>query len=171
MRHIMKSLIKGQTLSAIQLRSREQRCIDLARNNREKAASKDKRIANDARVQAERDSEVFYNKYQNLRDRRINQLRKEARITFIAYGFLNGLKYSQIERIHHTDVDWVAVGKMIVMFGGNDIKLLKSFSTWGENAMKHCSAEKRQKFEEWYQTMLKVADEPTRKTENNPVAA
>lgn len=57
--------------------------------------------------------------YFGLRDHRIFVVRAEARATQIAYGFLRGRSYAQIEPVSkRAKPDWSKVEKMVAKYGG-----------------------------------------------------
>lgn len=164
MKFMMKAIIKGLAITSKQMRKREQRCLDLGRFNKTKSVSKDRRIPDEAKREASENSDKFYDRYQNLKHRRIHFLRKETRARLVAYGFLNQVPYENIERIHHTEVDWVRVGELILEFGEGGVEMLQAFNEWCNTAVANLSSQKqRQEFEEWFQNAIGVANEPTRK--------
>lgn len=52
-----------------------------------------------------------------LRDHRTGKVREEARAAQIAYGYLNGLAYKQIENKAKTEPDWKRVCQLIEKYG------------------------------------------------------
>lgn len=70
--------------------------------------------------------------YRKLHLHRVTEVRKEARATLIAYGFLNGLPYSAIEHASYEEPNWSRVRKMIVKYGeaGEAEERLVSFESW-----------------------------------------
>jgi hypothetical protein len=77
-------------------------------------------------------------------------VRFEARHTHLAYGFLRGLEYRQMEQKAHTPPDWDKVRRMIERYGAHlewgsedcgysdyeirKITVLKRFDEWREQA-------------------------------------
>jgi hypothetical protein len=80
---------------------------------------------------------------QSLAEHRRTVVRKEARHTLLAYGFLKGRRYRQIEKKAHEAPDWSRVEKMLDKYGALWVvdesgssylarkeKLMKDFSVW-----------------------------------------
>lgn len=64
---------------------------------------------------------------------RKNVVRKESRCSNIAYAFLRGRSYSQVEAKCYTKPDWEKVEKLIERFSGKDPREMKQkFSEWKE---------------------------------------
>lgn len=75
--------------------------------------------------------EAFY----GLKDHRTNDVRSEARSSFLAYGFLRGRSYSQIEQTHHTAPDWKRVEQLVRKYGTDDIRdRMQRFEEWKQQA-------------------------------------
>src|SRR5713226_7800754 len=55
--------------------------------------------------------------YRKLHLHRVTEVRKEARDTLVAYGFLNGLAYSMIEHACYEQPNWSNIRRMIVKYG------------------------------------------------------
>jgi len=53
-----------------------------------------------------------------LRHHHLSIVRPEARAALIAYGFLRGRRYRQIEAKCHEPPDWKRVGQIVEKFGG-----------------------------------------------------
>ena len=65
-----------------------------------------------------------------LRKHRTNDVRKEARSSLIAYGFLRGLDYKQIENTT-LKVDWDRVEAMVKKYSEDDPRVtLQKFAEW-----------------------------------------
>lgn len=58
-----------------------------------------------------------YQKGNDLTDHRKGKLRRAARATHIAYGYLRGVPYSRIEKTSKTEPDWKAVVRMVRDYG------------------------------------------------------
>lgn len=68
-----------------------------------------------------------------LRKHRIRDVRREARHALIAYGFLRGRSYRQIERVAAQPPDWKRVEQLIEKFGQGDLaERRQRFATWKE---------------------------------------
>ena len=62
-----------------------------------------------------------YGTYNSLRRHRVFDLRKEARSTYLAYGFLRGVPYERIEAPNSSNPNWDAVQRMVEKYGGKDL--------------------------------------------------
>lgn len=68
-----------------------------------------------------------------LHEHRIHSVRPEARHALLAYGFLRGRSYRQLERTAAQPPDWERVGQLIEKFGGGGVRLLRQrFAEWQE---------------------------------------
>ena len=67
-----------------------------------------------------------------LREHRVGIVRYEARHALIAYGFLRGRKYSEIEPRSSTTPDWDKVRKNVSGFGDRlaDPTMMDRFEEW-----------------------------------------
>ena len=52
-----------------------------------------------------------------LHDHRVGPVRREARHALLAYGFIRGRKYRQMEAKDSSTPDWAAVKRMVVKYG------------------------------------------------------
>ena len=69
-----------------------------------------------------------------LHDHRRMQVRKEARATGLAYGFLRGRDYKRIENKTHTKPDWANVERMVLKYSTKDSRALQQqFEEWKTN--------------------------------------
>lgn len=75
-----------------------------------------------------------YVRYWGLTHYRKNVVRKEARSTHLAYGFLRGHNYDEIEFGSYEKPDWTRIEQLAVI--------------WAEN---EDPRDVKQRFEEWYQ--------------------
>ncbi|MCF8861662.1 putative structural protein [Agrobacterium phage OLIVR2] len=90
----------------------------------EKALAKSK-----ARV-AQGKPEIFW----GLRNHRTNEVRKEARSSFIAYGFLRGKSLASIEQTDKP-IDWDRVESLVKKYGEGDIRvLLQQLTEWADTS-------------------------------------
>lgn len=70
-----------------------------------------------------------------LREHRRLVVRVESRASNIAYGFLRGLDYKQIENKSNTEPDWSKVKAMIEKFGEDDVReRMQRFAEWKDAA-------------------------------------
>lgn len=87
--------------------------------------------------EAKETSETEYEKFWGLKRHRINVVRKEARDSHIAYGFLRGREYQNIEQSRYIDPDWKNIERIVLRFNSGDIEeqvILQRFAEWLENA-------------------------------------
>lgn len=66
-----------------------------------------------------------------LNAHRKNDVRGEARSALLAYGFLRGRQYSQMESKTHKGPDWKRVEALVRKYGEGDIReRMQRFSEW-----------------------------------------
>lgn len=111
----LKVLIKTCANHAKNLRLEEKKSLGKARlfkevGNRELEEAVEKAVKDLAK------SEGFYSLYQNLRHQRVHQIRKEARHLQIAYAFLRGRDYIELEETCYQNPDWSLVEKNVFSF-------------------------------------------------------
>lgn len=83
-----------------------------------------------------RNATVEYNDhvYWGLHQHRIEDVRKEARNTCLAYGFLKGKTYNEIEKKVKTKPDWRRVMQLVLKYGEGDPEIMKQqFKKWQED--------------------------------------
>lgn len=91
-------------------------------------------------------SEAFYNLYQNFRHRRVHELRKIQRASFLAYAFLRGFEYSVIEDKCHGQPDFDLVERTIFAYTDEDPRLIKQqFEEWTQLAKAYIKETKGKK--------------------------
>lgn len=88
----------------------------------------------DAKTEAEKKYEEFW----GLSRFRKNILRKELRNTYLAYAFLKGRLYSEVELERYTDPNWDYIEQIVFSYTEDDPRDVK------------------QRFEEWVQTAKKT---------------
>ncbi len=73
-----------------------------------------------------------------LHEHRVNCVRKECRDSHLAYGFIRGWHYAQIEARRYTDPDWINVFAIIQRFYnpiyGINMSLEDRFKEWKDAA-------------------------------------
>ncbi len=73
-----------------------------------------------------------------LHEHRVNCVRKECRDSHLAYGFLRGMRYEQVEARRYTDPDWINVFAIIQRFYkaiyGINMPLEDRFKEWKDSA-------------------------------------
>lgn len=75
-----------------------------------------KSLAAEAKIIRKEECKTKYN-YWGLREHRKGVVRNEARHTLLAYGFIRGKAYKDIEATCHTEPDWDKVKKMVEKYG------------------------------------------------------
>lgn len=147
-----KAAIKATTAQAVFTRHEEEKVLNHARKKWHIAgvASATKDI--DKCMEEAYGAQDFFDIYQNLRHTRTVLLRRLARAQYLAYGFLNGLEYKDIEnktveansnKIYMDRLIWPEV-EGIVFYYIED------------------NPENRQRFEQWLQEAKGVENEPQR---------
>ena len=81
----------------------------------------------------------------SLQGHRIIVVRKEARHSLLAYAFLRGKKYSEVENSAHEIPDFVKVGKLVENFG----ECWDYFIPGSWNTVRDRQAVQHAKFLEW----------------------
>ena len=91
-------------------------------------------------LHADRDDyERHYRAYESLRDHRTGIVRSTARINNLAYGFLRGRAYAEMEAKTTSEVDLVAVYKLVQRFGTPED--LAWWPEWQGDATVHLDAQ------------------------------
>lgn len=73
-----------------------------------------------------------------LHNHRINVVRKAARHNYLAYGFLRGLKYSEIEQASYTRPDYEEILKLVLRFDTSKVDRLvlsQRFAEWFDESI------------------------------------
>ena len=66
---------------------------------------------------------------------RIHDVRMESRSACLAYGFLKGRSYKQIEQSSYTKPDWKRIEELIKKYGDGDPRdRMQKFSEWKDAA-------------------------------------
>lgn len=92
-----------------------------------------------------------------LHEHRVNSVRKEARAALLAYGFLNGRDYNEIEGFTRTGFSWKRVEELIKKYGeGEPQKLLQQFAEWRDAAIDYIDITTLAATEAEVEDMLKV---------------
>jgi hypothetical protein len=75
--------------------------------------------------------------YLGLHTHRVLDVRKEARATNLAYGFLQGHAYKDVEKTAYTKPPWDRIESMVMRYGeDNDVSARKArFDTWKAEAV------------------------------------
>jgi hypothetical protein len=78
-----------------------------------------------------------------LHEHRIHEVRSEARAALLAYGYLRGRRYAQLEapigndapnRRQTNAIDWIKVAKLVAKFGPNPKFGWNDLKSWAESA-------------------------------------
>lgn len=71
----------------------------------------------------------------DLHQHRLYKVRTEARDTYLAYGFLKGRPYTQIENLRYRDPNWENIARMARLYGPRDPRnLMQHFEAWKQAA-------------------------------------
>jgi hypothetical protein len=73
----------------------------------------------------------------SLREHRKRIVRPISRSANLAYGFLKGRSYVEMEQVRYTDPHWDAIAKMILKHGkqaGDEQALMQNFERWKQEA-------------------------------------
>ena len=69
--------------------------------------------------------------FTSIQNHRRNDIRRAARHSHLAYGFLRGRAYAEIERSTYTNPDWDQVSRIAKRFSDEDERVvLQRFSEW-----------------------------------------
>ncbi len=79
------------------------------------------------RARQDEAAERFQSEYKILNDHRKDIVRPEARATQLAYGYIRGKRYRQIEQFSYEPPNWSKVEKMIKKYGDFD---RNAFDIW-----------------------------------------
>lgn len=81
-------------------------------------------------------ADYHYQNYWSMRQHRVNDIRKEARIANVAYGFLLGRPYNKIERNSYTQPNWGRIKSLVLLKGeGDKAELEKRYDAWEVEAL------------------------------------
>lgn len=80
-------------------------------------------------------NETALKAFWGLRHHRTYDVRSESRASHIAYGFLRGLNYKQIEGTAKSSPNWSRVEDLVKKYGDDDIRVrMQRFAEWREAA-------------------------------------
>jgi hypothetical protein len=78
-----------------------------------------------------------YRTYESLHEHRTGIVRSAARINNLAYGFLIGLSYEEMERYAKTEPHWNGIEKLVKRFGSKEDQ--ERWNSWLAGAQVHFS--------------------------------
>ena len=78
-----------------------------------------------------------YRTYESLHEHRTGIVRTVARTNLLAYGFLRGTSYAEMESYSKTDPDWNSIEKLAKRFGSKEDQ--ERWASWLEVAQAHFS--------------------------------
>ncbi len=138
MRQVLKIAIKAHAHEAVMLREAERRSLHIARNAKEVFEREDQKHKEDKET-----SDFHYLRYWNLHQRRTHNLRKEQRDQFVAYAFVRGVPYKNIEDVENNKSapDWKHVEELSMLIVGK-------------------TPDNIQRWEQWYQEARGIQDQP-----------
>lgn len=139
---LLKISIKTNTSSAHHFRLQEQKHLYKGRLYN---GTYEKPDTEESIIDQER-SEKFYSIYQNLRQKRVQELRKKARHELLAYAFLRGFDYEEVEEKAHFTPDFDIVERIVFDYLNEDPRVVKQqFEEWVQLAQAHLKREKEVK--------------------------
>jgi hypothetical protein len=78
---------------------------------------------------------------------RLDAVRPEARSAQLAYGFLRGRTYAQLENWCHEGPDWKRIEQLILKYGQDDSRVLaQQFAAWKDAAAEHLKTQTKPVF-------------------------
>ena len=87
-------------------------------------------------AQWRKENEANKIRFDGLRTHRKNEVRQEARSSFIAYAFIRGKNYINTEQTD-LEIDWKRVEALVTKFGEDDLRArMQNFSEWKDTALK-----------------------------------
>jgi hypothetical protein len=104
-----------------------------------------KSLAEEAKIIRNEERKATGEKREGLYLHRIGTVRKAARHTLLAYGFLRGRKYRQMEAKCEASPMWPEVFKMVVKYGLQDY----GWKIWKRGEQEVAKEELLKRFEEW----------------------
>lgn len=87
------------------------------------------------RAAAQKPADQAKEVYWGLRYHRVFDVRREARASCLAYGFLRGRAYKQLEAKAYTQPDWAKVADIVRRFGNLNLKpdqIKENLKQWRE---------------------------------------
>lgn len=138
----MKARIKAMAIESTELRKSELAALIKARTLSENAAREEDDKKSELDLEA---ADFHYLRKWNLHHKRTAILRKKARSHYLAYAFLKGRAYSDLEEKCHETPDWDKVERLVMEYSTPHLTR-DDEESYGDNIIKV-----KQKFEEWIQ--------------------
>jgi len=121
-----------ELLLRVKIKSLTEEC-KIIRN--EEKLSKWKAKAATARSKQEQ-AKKHLSHYSSLDIHRRVDLRKEARATYLAYGFLRGKSMRDIEHFSYVQPDWERIERMVMKYFDGDVRdINQRFAAWKDEAL------------------------------------
>ncbi len=105
-----------------------------------------KSLAEEARIIRAEERKSEGDKREGLYNHRVGTVRRAARNTLLAYGFIRGLKYRQIEVKCEETPSWPEVAKMVVKYGLQDY----GWKLWKRGEHELAKKELLERFAAWH---------------------
>jgi hypothetical protein len=141
MKIYLKVKIKSLAAEAQMIRSEERKCNIgcRARVKIRRQLRKSNELTTGQRAKMERQivkpSETAMKAFWGLRLHRTYDVREEARAAHVAYGFLRGRTYQQIEGAALTSPNWTRVQRLVEKYGDGVLaERMQKFTEWKEAA-------------------------------------
>lgn len=124
---VMKFYLKTKVLS-LAAEARIIRNLERSKARATKAARENNKL----------ESAVYHESVRfGLWDHRCNVVRREARSSHIAYGFLLGRSYQQIENLSYVQPDWARVEQLITKYYEGDPRTIQQrYAEWKDTALR-----------------------------------
>lgn len=134
MLNFLKVEIKSNASKATYLKLEEKKTLEKARFFK---IVSDREEKNKEQEEDKALSDEFYSRYQNLRDKRRNDLRKTQRHMLLAYAFLRGYDYFEVEDDTKSYPNFDRVEKFVFNYMRDDLdprEIKQRLEEWVQNA-------------------------------------
>lgn len=105
-----------------------------------------KSLAAEAKIIREEERKAQGDRKQGLHDHRVGTVRRASRNSLLAYGFIRGRKYHQIEARCKETPSWPEAFKMVVKYGLQDY----GYKFWKRGEHELAKKEMLERFTEWH---------------------
>ena len=130
MKEYLKIKVTSLSAEQAQIRREEAKMAKWARRSR------DGRAKAKSAAEAQANLNNIEKKRQGLHGHRVD-LRRETRAAHLAYGFVRGRKYEEIERFAWTQPDWNRIQRLVEKYSEVDQQIaLQRFAEWKDDALR-----------------------------------
>lgn len=90
-----------------------------------------------ARAQGKKErADYHFANYWGMHEHRVVDIRKEARIANVAYGYMNGHPYNKIERNSYTQPNWDRIRELVRLYGEGEMDAkMAAYDKWELEAL------------------------------------